>query len=49
MRQIAEEDLRRAATSLVRTGLELVPGERFVAVGDAESQPMLAALESAAR
>jgi leucyl aminopeptidase (aminopeptidase T) len=49
MRQIAEEDLRRAATNLVRTGLELVSGERFVAVGDAESQPMLAALEAAAR
>jgi len=49
MRQIAEEDLARAATSLVRTGLQLVPGERFVAVGDAESQPMLAALENAAR
>lgn len=49
MRQIAEEDLARAATSLVRTGLQLVAGERFVAVGDAESQPMLAALEAAAR
>lgn len=49
MRQITEEDLRRAATNLVRTGLELVSGERFVVVGDAESQPMLAALEAAAR
>jgi leucyl aminopeptidase (aminopeptidase T) len=49
MRQIAEEDLRRAATTLVRTCLELQPGERFVAVGDAESQPMLAALEAAGR
>jgi leucyl aminopeptidase (aminopeptidase T) len=49
MRQIAEEDLRRAANNLVRTGLELVSGERFVAVGDAESQPMLAALEAAGR
>ena len=49
MRQIAEEDLQRAANNLVRTGLELVSGERFVAVGDAESQPMLAALEAAGR
>lgn len=49
MRQIGEEDLRRAADTLVRTGLRLVEGERFVAVGDAESQPMLAALEAAGR
>ena len=49
MRQIAEEDLRCAATVLVRTCLRLAEGERFVAVGDAESQPMLAALEAAAR
>ena len=28
MRQIAEEDLARAAMSLVRTGLQLVAGER---------------------
>jgi leucyl aminopeptidase (aminopeptidase T) len=49
MRQITEQDLRAAATVLVRTGLHLVSGERFVAVGDAESQPMLAALEAAAR
>lgn len=49
MRQIAEEDLRRSADSLVRTGIRLVAGERFVVVGDAESQPMLAALEAAGR
>ncbi len=49
MRQIAEEDLRRSADVLVRTSLRLVPGERFVVVGDAESQPMLAALEAAGR
>ena len=49
MRQIVEEDLRRAATTLVRTCLELQSGERFVAVGDGESQPMLAALEAAGR
>jgi aminopeptidase len=49
MRQIGEEDLRRAADMLVKTGLRLVQGERFVVVGDAESQPILAALEAAAR
>jgi leucyl aminopeptidase (aminopeptidase T) len=49
MRQIGEEQLRHAADMLVRTCLRLVKGERFVAVGDAESQPMLAALEAAAR
>ncbi len=49
MRQIAEEDLRHAASTLVRTGLHLVHGERFVVVGDAESQPMVAALEAAGR
>jgi leucyl aminopeptidase (aminopeptidase T) len=49
MRQIGEEDLRRAADILVRTCLRLVQGERFVVVGDAESQPMLAALEAAGR
>jgi leucyl aminopeptidase (aminopeptidase T) len=49
MRQIGEEDLRRAATVLVRSGLHIVQGERFVAVGDAESAPMLAALETAGR
>lgn len=49
MRQIGEESLRRAADALIRTGLRLAQGERFVAVGDAESQPMLAALEAAAR
>ena len=49
MRQIGEEELRRAADTLVRTGLCLVPGERFVAVGDAESLPMLDALEAAGR
>jgi leucyl aminopeptidase (aminopeptidase T) len=48
MRQITEQDLRTAANVLVRTGLHLVAGERFVAVGDAESQPMLAALQAAA-
>lgn len=49
MRQIAEEDLRRSADVLVRTGIRLAQGERFVIVGDAESQPMLAALEAAGR
>ena len=49
MRQIGEEELRHAADMLVRTCLRLVQGERFVAVGDAESQPMLAALDAAAR
>lgn len=49
MRQIGEDDLRRAADVLVLSGLRLVKGERFVAVGDAESQPMLAALEAAGR
>src|SRR6185503_19203037 len=49
MRQIGEEDLARAATLLVKTGLRVTAGERFVAVGDLESQPMLAALETAAR
>ena len=49
MRQIGEEDLARAATILVKTALRVAPSERFVAVGDAESQPMLAALEAAAR
>ncbi len=34
---------------LVRTGLRLVTGERFVVVGDAESQMMMTALEAAAR
>src|SRR5687767_3083336 len=49
MRQIGEEDLARAATVLVKTALRVSPGERFVAVGDLESQPMIAALEEAAR
>jgi aminopeptidase len=49
MRQIAEEDLARAADVLVRTALRVAAGERFVAVGDQESQPMLAALEQAGR
>lgn len=49
MRQIDEADLRRAADVLVRTGLRLVTGERFVVVGDAESQPMMSALDAAAR
>lgn len=49
MRQIGEEDLTRAATVLVKTALRVAAGERFVAVGDLESQPMLAALEAAAR
>lgn len=49
MRQIGEEDLTRAAMVLVKTALRVTAGERFVAVGDLESQPMLAALEAAAR
>ncbi len=49
MIQIGEEELLRAANVLVQTGLALAPGERFVVVGDAESQPMLAALEAAGR
>ena len=49
MRQIGEEDLARAAEVLVKTALRVVTGERFVALGDQESQPMLAALEQAGR
>lgn len=49
VRQIGEEDLKRAAEVLVRSCLRIVSGERFVVVGDAESQPMLAALEAAGR
>ncbi|MBX3185646.1 MAG: hypothetical protein KF819_01470 [Labilithrix sp.] len=49
MRQIGEEDLERAARVLVSTGLRVAKGERFVVVGDAESQPMMAALEAAGR
>lgn len=49
MRQIGEEDLKRAATMLVRTGLHVAPGERFVVVADHDSQSIGAALEAAAR
>src|SRR3954451_15180999 len=49
MKQIGEEDLRRAAGILVRSTLHLAAGERFVGLGDAESEPMLMALEAAAR
>jgi aminopeptidase len=49
MRQIGEEDLRRAAAVLVGTALRVADGERFVVVGDLESQPMMSALEEAGR
>ncbi len=48
MRQIGEEDLARAAVTVVRTCLEVTQGDRFVVVGDAGSQPMADALEAAA-
>lgn len=44
-----DEDLRKAADVLVRTGLRVTTGERFVAVGDEGSLPLLEALEAAAR
>lgn len=43
------EDLTRAATVLVETGLRVSAGERFVVVGDAATVPILAALEHAGR
>lgn len=49
MRAIEEQDLLRAAASLVRSCLRLTQGERFVVVGDAESAPLVAALEAAGR
>ncbi len=49
MHTIGEQDLRRAADVLVTTALRVTPGERFVAVGDADSVPLLQALEAAAR
>jgi leucyl aminopeptidase (aminopeptidase T) len=49
MRQVEDEDLRRAATMLVMTALRVAPGERFVAVGDLESQSIIDALEVAGR
>lgn len=49
MRRIEDEDLQRSARILVRTALKVARGERFVAVGDLESQPLLDALEHAAR
>src|SRR5262245_38289803 len=44
-----DEDLARGASILVRTALRVTPGERFVAVGDLESQDILNALDRAAR
>lgn len=49
MRAIEEQDLHRAATTLVSTCLRLTQGERFVVVGDAESQLLMTALETAGR
>lgn len=42
------EDLARAADVLVKA-LRVSPGERFAAIGDNESQPILAALDAAAK
>jgi leucyl aminopeptidase (aminopeptidase T) len=49
MRQIGDDELQRAANVLVKTALRVTAGERFIAVGDLESQSMLDALERAAR
>jgi leucyl aminopeptidase (aminopeptidase T) len=49
MRQIGDHELLGAATVLVKTALRVTAGERFVAVGDLESQAILEALERAAR
>lgn len=49
MRTIGEQELRRAADVLVTSALRVTAGERFVAVGDADSIPLLEALEAAAR
>jgi leucyl aminopeptidase (aminopeptidase T) len=49
MPTIGEEQLQRAAEVLVTMALQITPGERFVAVGDVDSLPMLEALASAAR
>lgn len=49
MHTLGDQDLRRAADVLVTTALRVTPGERFVAVGDADSLRMLQALEAAAR
>ena len=46
---VADAELDLAATSLMRSVLALAPGERFVAVGDAESSRILDALEKAAK
>ena len=43
------DDLTKAATILVQTALRVVPGERFVVVGDAPTMPILDALEQAGR
>lgn len=49
MRAIEDKDLHHAATTLVRSCLRLTQGERFAVVGDAESAPLVAALEAAGR
>jgi leucyl aminopeptidase (aminopeptidase T) len=49
MHTIGEEELRLAAEVLVGTALRVTPGERFVAVGDVDSLPMLDAVAAAAR
>lgn len=49
MSTIGEQELRRAAEVLVTTALRVTPGERFVAVGDADSMPIVQALEAAAK
>lgn len=43
------EDLARAADALVRSALRVTAGERFAAIGDEATQPILAALEAAAK
>lgn len=49
MHLVGDEDLRNAAKMLITTALRVAPNERFVAVGDLESAPLLATLEAAAR
>jgi leucyl aminopeptidase (aminopeptidase T) len=49
MSEPGAEELSRAATVLVTTGLRVGAGERFVIVGDAPTMPLLAALEQAGR
>jgi leucyl aminopeptidase (aminopeptidase T) len=48
MPPVADEELKRAAHELVKT-LRVSEGERFVIVGDAESMPIVTALEGAGK